>query len=59
MEQCWATQPAQRPSFRSLVEKLDAVRRTYDRQFNVNFSLAQICWSGLNEDIFYLHVITS
>ncbi|XP_040014930.1 non-receptor tyrosine-protein kinase TYK2 [Xiphias gladius] len=43
MEQCWAAEPAQRPSFRSLIEKLDAIRRTYDWQSSINFSLAQIC----------------
>ncbi|XP_070704408.1 non-receptor tyrosine-protein kinase TYK2 [Pempheris klunzingeri] len=43
MEQCWATDPAQRPAFRSLIEKFEAIRRTYDWQYNINFSLAQIC----------------
>ncbi|XP_045888423.1 non-receptor tyrosine-protein kinase TYK2 isoform X2 [Micropterus dolomieu] len=43
MEQCWAAEPAQRPSFSSLIEKFDAIRRTYDWQSNINFSLAQIC----------------
>lgn len=43
MEQCWAAEPAQRPSFSSLIEKFDAIRRTYDWQSNINFSSAQIC----------------
>uniref|UniRef100_A0A665UU38 Tyrosine-protein kinase n=1 Tax=Echeneis naucrates TaxID=173247 RepID=A0A665UU38_ECHNA len=43
MENCWATDPKQRPSFQSLIEKLEAIRRTYDWQLNINFSLAQIC----------------
>uniref|UniRef100_A0A4W6BTP8 Tyrosine-protein kinase n=1 Tax=Lates calcarifer TaxID=8187 RepID=A0A4W6BTP8_LATCA len=43
MEQCWAADPAQRPSFGPLIEKLEAIRRTYDWQSNINFSLAQIC----------------
>ncbi|GLD49210.1 non-receptor tyrosine-protein kinase TYK2 [Lates japonicus] len=43
MEQCWAADPTQRPSFRPLIEKLEAIRRTYDWQSNINFSLAQIC----------------
>ncbi|XP_047184032.1 non-receptor tyrosine-protein kinase TYK2 isoform X1 [Scophthalmus maximus] len=30
MEQCWAAKPAQRPSFKSLIESLEAIRRTYD-----------------------------
>ncbi|TKS92111.1 Non-receptor tyrosine-protein kinase TYK2 [Collichthys lucidus] len=43
MEQCWAAEPAQRPLFRSLIERFEAIRRTYDWQSNINFSLAQIC----------------
>ncbi|XP_067333658.1 non-receptor tyrosine-protein kinase TYK2 isoform X2 [Channa argus] len=43
MDQCWAADPAQRPLFISLIEKLEAIRRTYDWQSNINFSLAQIC----------------
>nr|XP_046270375.1 non-receptor tyrosine-protein kinase TYK2 [Scatophagus argus] len=43
MERCWAADPDQRPSFSSLIEKLEAVRRTYDWQSSINFSLAQIC----------------
>lgn len=43
MEQCWATDPAQRPSFQTLIEKFEAIRRSYDWQYNINFSLAQIC----------------
>ncbi|XP_023269688.1 non-receptor tyrosine-protein kinase TYK2 [Seriola lalandi dorsalis] len=43
MEQCWAAEPAQRPSFKSIIEKLEAIRRTYDWQQGINFSLAQIC----------------
>ncbi|XP_068584160.1 non-receptor tyrosine-protein kinase TYK2 [Cebidichthys violaceus] len=42
MEQCWAADPAQRPSFRSLIEKFEAVRQTYNWQSNINFSLAPI-----------------
>ncbi|XP_059204036.1 non-receptor tyrosine-protein kinase TYK2 [Centropristis striata] len=43
MEQCWAADPAQRPSFRSLIEKFEAIRQTYAWQSNINFSSAQIC----------------
>lgn len=43
MQQCWAAEPAQRPSFRILIENFEAIRRTYDLQSNINFSLAQIC----------------
>ncbi|KAG7223186.1 hypothetical protein INR49_015794 [Caranx melampygus] len=43
MDQCWATEPSDRPSFKSLIEKLEAIRRTYDWQPGINFSLAQIC----------------
>ncbi|XP_067472134.1 non-receptor tyrosine-protein kinase TYK2 [Thunnus thynnus] len=43
MDQCWAADPGQRPSFRSLIERFEAIRRTYDWQPNINFSLAQIC----------------
>ncbi|XP_070836623.1 non-receptor tyrosine-protein kinase TYK2 [Chaetodon trifascialis] len=43
MEQCWAADPKQRPTFRSLIEKFEAIRRTYDWQSNINFSLSQIC----------------
>ncbi|TDH03060.1 hypothetical protein EPR50_G00159180 [Perca flavescens] len=43
MEQCWAADPAQRPSFRSLIEKFEAIRQTYDWQSHINFSSAQIC----------------
>lgn len=47
MEQCWAAEPEQRPLFSSLIEKFEAIRRTYDWQSNINFSLAQICWAQL------------
>ncbi|XP_008281324.1 non-receptor tyrosine-protein kinase TYK2 isoform X2 [Stegastes partitus] len=43
MEQCWDEDPEKRPTFGSLIEKFEAVRRTYDWQSNINFSLAQIC----------------
>nr|XP_043906798.1 non-receptor tyrosine-protein kinase TYK2 [Solea senegalensis] len=43
MDQCWATDPEQRPSFKSLIEQLELIRRTYDWQPGTNFSLAQIC----------------
>uniref|UniRef100_A0A8C9Y4L1 non-specific protein-tyrosine kinase n=1 Tax=Sander lucioperca TaxID=283035 RepID=A0A8C9Y4L1_SANLU len=43
MEQCWAADPAQRPSFRYLIEKFEAIRQTYDWQSHINFSSAQIC----------------
>ncbi|XP_054462902.1 non-receptor tyrosine-protein kinase TYK2 isoform X2 [Anoplopoma fimbria] len=42
MEQCWAADPAQRPSFRSLIEKFEAICQSYNWQPNINFSLAQI-----------------
>lgn len=43
MEQCWAADPRQRPTFRSLIEKFEGIRRTFDFHSNINFSLAQIC----------------
>ncbi|KAM8723603.1 non-receptor tyrosine-protein kinase TYK2 [Acanthopagrus schlegelii] len=43
MEQCWAADPRQRPTFRSLIEKFEGIRRTFDCHSNINFSLAQIC----------------
>ncbi|KAM9345657.1 non-receptor tyrosine-protein kinase TYK2 [Symphorus nematophorus] len=43
MEQCWAADPKDRPTFEFLIKKFEAVRRTYDWQSNINFSLAQIC----------------
>uniref|UniRef100_A0AAQ6A950 Tyrosine-protein kinase n=1 Tax=Amphiprion ocellaris TaxID=80972 RepID=A0AAQ6A950_AMPOC len=43
MEQCWDEDPAKRPTFGFLIEKFEAIRRTYDWQSNVNFSLAQMC----------------
>lgn len=43
MEQCWATEPAERPSFKSLIQKFEAVREKYDWQSNTNSSLAHIC----------------
>ncbi|XP_073349940.1 non-receptor tyrosine-protein kinase TYK2 isoform X2 [Pagrus major] len=43
MEQCWAADPKQRPTFRSLIEKFEGIRRTFDWHSNINFSLAQIC----------------
>ncbi|XP_042360188.1 non-receptor tyrosine-protein kinase TYK2 [Plectropomus leopardus] len=42
MEQCWTADPSQRPTFGSLIEKLEAIRQTYDWQSNINFSSAQI-----------------
>lgn len=42
MEQCWAADPAQRPSFEFLIEKFETLRQQYDWQYNGNFSLAQI-----------------
>ncbi|XP_068605904.1 non-receptor tyrosine-protein kinase TYK2 [Brachionichthys hirsutus] len=39
MEQCWSPEPKQRPTFGSLIERFEAVRRTYDWQFNTNCSL--------------------
>ncbi|KAF7665993.1 hypothetical protein LDENG_00122210 [Lucifuga dentata] len=41
MEQCWDADPAERPSFTALTEKIEAIRQTCDWQSN--FSLAQIC----------------
>ncbi|XP_074513494.1 non-receptor tyrosine-protein kinase TYK2 [Sebastes fasciatus] len=43
MEQCWDAEPAERPSFRSLIERFEAIRQTYNWQSNINFSSAQIC----------------
>ncbi|XP_068194062.1 non-receptor tyrosine-protein kinase TYK2 [Antennarius striatus] len=40
MEQCWASEPKQRPTFNSLIERFEALRQMYDWQFNTNFSLA-------------------
>ncbi|XP_076850141.1 non-receptor tyrosine-protein kinase TYK2 [Brachyhypopomus gauderio] len=40
MEQCWDSSPTQRPSFRTLAESLEDVRRTYEHQPTVR--LAQI-----------------
>ncbi|XP_047199858.1 LOW QUALITY PROTEIN: non-receptor tyrosine-protein kinase TYK2 [Hippoglossus stenolepis] len=37
MEHCWAANPTHRPTFTSLIESFEAIRRTYDS------SLAQIC----------------
>ncbi|TNN70030.1 Non-receptor tyrosine-protein kinase TYK2 [Liparis tanakae] len=42
MEQCWAAEPTQRPSFGSLIEKFEAIRQAYTWQSNINFSLAPI-----------------
>ncbi|XP_071776790.2 non-receptor tyrosine-protein kinase TYK2 [Centroberyx gerrardi] len=42
MEQCWEAEPAQRPSFKSLIERIETIRRQYDWQSNMNVSLAQI-----------------
>ncbi|KAM9744812.1 non-receptor tyrosine-protein kinase TYK2 [Menidia menidia] len=43
MEQCWDADAAKRPSFHDLVEKLEAIRKSYDWQFTANFSMSQIC----------------
>lgn len=43
MDECWTTNPSERPPFSSLVERFEAIRRTYEWQSNINFSLAQIC----------------
>uniref|UniRef100_UPI0037E826D1 non-receptor tyrosine-protein kinase TYK2 n=1 Tax=Semicossyphus pulcher TaxID=241346 RepID=UPI0037E826D1 len=43
MEQCWAAEPAERPSFESLIQKFEAIRQKYDWQSNINFSSAHIC----------------
>uniref|UniRef100_G3PKW3 Tyrosine-protein kinase n=1 Tax=Gasterosteus aculeatus aculeatus TaxID=481459 RepID=G3PKW3_GASAC len=40
MEQCWAAEPAKRPSFGSLIEMFEAIRQTYNWQPHMNFSLA-------------------
>lgn len=46
MEQCWAADPEQRPSFTSLIEKFEAIRQIYDIwQSNMNFPLDQMCWA--------------
>lgn len=39
MEQCWAAEPKQRPSFRSLIEKFEGMHRPHGGKF----SLAHIC----------------
>ncbi|XP_034076247.1 LOW QUALITY PROTEIN: non-receptor tyrosine-protein kinase TYK2 [Gymnodraco acuticeps] len=41
MQQCWAADSAQRPSFETLIEKFEAIRQTY-RLSNIKFSSAQI-----------------
>ncbi|XP_017284854.1 non-receptor tyrosine-protein kinase TYK2 [Kryptolebias marmoratus] len=43
MGQCWKSKPADRPTFKELIEKFEAIRRMYDWQFNTNFSMSQIC----------------
>nr|AMV91904.1 tyrosine kinase 2 [Acanthogobius hasta] len=43
MNQCWATNPLDRPQFSSLVQRFEDIRKTYDWQSNASFSLAQIC----------------
>ncbi|CAB1341815.1 unnamed protein product, partial [Coregonus sp. 'balchen'] len=40
MQQCWDFDPARRPSFKSLIETIEAIRKTYEWQPNVQ--LAQI-----------------
>uniref|UniRef100_A0A667XWN7 Tyrosine-protein kinase n=1 Tax=Myripristis murdjan TaxID=586833 RepID=A0A667XWN7_9TELE len=42
MQQCWHAEPSERPSFKCLTERIDAIRQTYDWQSNMNVSLAQI-----------------
>ncbi|KAM3863740.1 non-receptor tyrosine-protein kinase TYK2 [Diretmus argenteus] len=41
MEECWDADPARRPSFKSLIGRIEAVRRTY-WQSNMSVSLDQI-----------------
>ncbi|KAF3846189.1 hypothetical protein F7725_003267 [Dissostichus mawsoni] len=41
MEQCWAADSLQRPSFKILIEKFEAIRQTYWHS-NIKFSSAQI-----------------
>uniref|UniRef100_A0A1A8P199 non-specific protein-tyrosine kinase n=1 Tax=Nothobranchius rachovii TaxID=451742 RepID=A0A1A8P199_9TELE len=43
MEQCWNKNAENRPSFKTLVDKFDTLRRMYDWQFNPNFPMSQIC----------------
>uniref|UniRef100_A0A8C8ISE7 Tyrosine-protein kinase n=1 Tax=Oncorhynchus tshawytscha TaxID=74940 RepID=A0A8C8ISE7_ONCTS len=40
MQHCWDFDPARRPSFKSLMESIEAIRKTYERQ--PNMWLAQI-----------------
>ena len=40
MERCWDVDPSRRPTFQSLFESIEAIRRTYEFQPNVR--LAQI-----------------
>lgn len=40
MDQCWAADPKERPSFSSLIEKLEDLRRTYDWQPEITFAMA-------------------
>ncbi|KAL0992890.1 hypothetical protein UPYG_G00100610 [Umbra pygmaea] len=40
MQQCWDFDPDRRPSFKSLIESIEAIRKTYEPQGNVR--LAQI-----------------
>uniref|UniRef100_A0A8C7UA05 Tyrosine-protein kinase n=3 Tax=Oncorhynchus mykiss TaxID=8022 RepID=A0A8C7UA05_ONCMY len=38
MQHCWDFDPARRPSFKSLIESIEAIRKTYERQPNVRLS---------------------
>lgn len=43
MEQCWEANPADRPTFDSLIKDFEVILRSYNYPPNINFSLAQIC----------------
>ncbi|XP_034045553.1 non-receptor tyrosine-protein kinase TYK2 [Thalassophryne amazonica] len=43
MEECWDADTTRRPSFTSLIKRIETVCQTYQWQPNINFSLAQIC----------------
>lgn len=47
MERCWTTEPQQRPSFISLIEKFEGMCRKREGNSCGNSSLAQVCWAQI------------